>query len=69
MSRFTWVAYALAIGVWNTVFTGILVAIFNIAYTCVGHPLLSALDIALTYTLGYIALFALNIRIIDDDEL
>lgn len=69
MSRFTWVAYALAIGVWNTVFTGIVVAIFNIIYTCIGHSLLSILDIALAYVLGYIALFALNVRIIDDDEL
>ena len=69
MIKYEWITYALAIGVWNTVFTGIIIGIFNIVYACMGHPLVSKLDILLTYVLGYIVLFALNVRIIDDDEL
>lgn len=66
MDRFSWVAYALAIGVWNTIFTGILIGIFNLIYAYTNHPLVGKLDILLTYTIGYIVLFALNVEIIDD---
>lgn len=67
MSRFYWIAYALAIAVWNTIFTGVLVGVLNIIYCYIGHALLGKVDIILMYIAGYITLFLLNTKIIDDD--
>ena len=64
---FKWVTYALAVGIWNTLFTGIIVAICNIAYICLGKPTVSMLDMITTYIFGYVILFMLNINIIDEE--
>ena len=66
--KYFFVAYALAISVWNAVFTGLLVGLFNIIYALTGHPLLGKLDIIIAYLIGYIVLFVLNVKILDDED-
>ena len=65
--NFKWISYSLAIAAWNTIFTGMLVGTLNIVYSIIKHPMLTTSDLVLTFIVGYIVLFTLNIRIIDDE--
>ena len=64
---FKWISYSLAIAAWNTIFTGMLVGALNITYAVLHHPLLTKFDVISAFIIGYIILFALNVRIIDDE--
>lgn len=64
---FKWVSYILAIGVWNTVFTGIIVCSINILRALSQHPSLSKFEVILTFLIGYLVLFLLNVKIIDEN--
>ena len=65
--NFKWISYSLAVAAWNTIFTGMVVGLVNIIYAVVHHPLLTKFDIISAFILGYIILFVLNVRIIDDE--
>lgn len=66
--NFKWISYSLAIAAWNTIFTGMIVGALNIVYAVFHHPFLTKFDIISAFIVGYIILFILNIRIIDDKE-
>ena len=65
--NFKWVAYAFAVGIWDTLITGIIVAICNIVYLCSGKPTTSIREIITTYILGYALLFVLSTKIVDEE--
>jgi thiamine transporter ThiT len=65
--NYKWISYAIAIGIWNTMFTGILVGILNLLYSYLGCSLLNLSNIVATYIFGYITLFVLNVKIIDEE--
>lgn len=64
---FKWISYSLAVAAWNTVFTGLIIGALNIIYAILHHPLLTKFDMISAFIIGYIILFALNVRIIDDE--
>lgn len=68
MKKFPWIAYSLAIGIWNALFTGIVISVLNIIHACTKHPLSNTADIVLTYIIGYIVLFVLNVKIVDNND-
>ena len=68
MDKFSWVTYILAIAIWNAVFIGLIVGALNVTYLQLGHPLLSKLDILIMYVIGFIVLFVLNMKIINDEN-
>ena len=63
---FKWISYSLAVAVWNTVFTGMITCFMNIIYALSNHPLLTKFDIVIAFIIGYIILFILNVKIIDE---
>ena len=63
---FKWISYSLAIAAWNTVFTGMITCSMNIIYALFNHPLLTKSDIIIAFIIGYIILFMLNVKIIDE---
>lgn len=64
--NFKWISYSLAIAAWNTVFTGMIVGAMNIIYAVLKHPVLTKFDIISTFIVGYVILFVLNVKVIDD---
>lgn len=64
--NFRWIAYAFAVGAWNTVLTGVLVGGMNLTYAILGHPLLTRFNIISAFVVGYIILFMLNVKIVDE---
>ena len=65
--NFKWVAYAFAVGIWDTLLTGVIVTMCNIAYLCSGKPTVGIRDVVGAYILGYIILFMLSIKIVDEE--
>lgn len=66
---FKWVIYALAIGIWNILFTALIVSTINICHALTGHECLGGADIIAAFIIGYVVLFILNVKILDDEEL
>ena len=64
---FKWVSYIFAIGVWNTIFTSIIVCFMNILRALSQHPFLSKFEVVLTFLVGYLVLFLLNVKIVDEN--
>ena len=64
--NFKWVSFSLAIAVWNTIFTGMIVGAMNIIYAFLKHHALTKFDIVIAFIIGYIILFILNVKIIDE---
>ena len=64
--NFKWISYSLAIAAWNTIFTGMIIGAMNIIYAVLKHPFLTKFNIISAFVIGYVILFVLNIKVIDD---
>lgn len=59
--------YVLAIIIWSLILTGLLVTVFNIAYTMTGHSLLTKHDIIFIYIAGCLSSVVISLGAEDED--